>query len=58
MSYDKQLDIEGRECVLIPIKTWDAVYEAADKCYNLEAAGVDNWCGYEEAMSDNADEED
>ena len=37
-------------CVIIPMARYNELVEAEDKLAALEAAGVDNWDGYDFAM--------
>lgn len=39
-----------QETVTISLKEYEELLENQDKLYALEAAGVDNWSGYDIAM--------
>ena len=39
------------QMITIPKSTYDKLTEAYDKLTSLEQCGVDNWCGYDDAMN-------
>lgn len=47
---DKHGD-EDDELVVIPKAEYEGLLEASNKLDALEGHGVDNWCGYDDAMS-------
>jgi hypothetical protein len=40
----------SEETITISKEEYESLLEASDKLLALEGAGVDNWCGYDEAM--------
>ena len=45
------------EKIIISMKRYKDLIMAEDKLLALEAAGVDNWEGYSDAMEEDADED-
>ena len=46
------------EKVTITKNAFDTLWESQYKLWALEGAGVDNWCGYDDAMQSMEDEEE
>lgn len=51
-------DLKHSEVVLVSAEDYAAIQDQLDKLNALEAHGVDNWQGYDDAMESLRDEED